>query len=182
VAAAWIDGDSVVRCRRGCWHPRSWRGGIKWKFHLWKLYRGLCHEDIGQLVESSKSYAATGGKWGDWRRDYESVNQYLGCGTGGVGDRGDFEHGDFQGNQENLSTMRFGGSVSDPNFVVALVFSDRAEVPAVGGVGCPGAAYVQSFFRGRRRGYRAGHDHNLPLRCVEYIQNPIPKESSFRDK
>jgi hypothetical protein len=47
------------------WHPRSWRGGIKWNFHLWKLYRDLClcGEEDGKEVESSKSSVATGGKW-----------------------------------------------------------------------------------------------------------------------
>jgi hypothetical protein len=33
-----------------------------------------------------------------------------------------------------------GASLLYPNFVVAVVFSDRAEVPAVDGLGCAGAA------------------------------------------
>jgi hypothetical protein len=67
------------------------------------------------------------------------VGQFSGGGTGGIGGE-DFEHGDFEGEPKEFVDNAFGGSLLYPNFVVAVVFSDRAEVPAVDGFGCPGAA------------------------------------------
>jgi hypothetical protein len=39
----------------------------------------------------------------------------------------------------------FGVSLSDPNFVVAVVLSNRVEVLAIDGVGCPGTACSPFF-------------------------------------
>jgi hypothetical protein len=61
------------------------------------------------------------------------VDQFSGGGTGSVvgGNRGDFERGDFEGEPRECVENALGGSLSLRNFVVAVVFSDRADVPAV---------------------------------------------------
>jgi hypothetical protein len=58
---------------------------------------------------------------------------------------GDFERGDFEGNKRVCVENALGG-LSLRNFVVAVVFSDRADVPAVMASVCSGAAC--SHFRG----------------------------------
>jgi hypothetical protein len=103
--AARIDGDNVAYCWRGCRHPRSWRGDIKWNFYPRWVYRGLCGEDVGQFDESSKLFVDTGvsGEVGG-----EFVRAWISSRAAALAASAEevLIMATLTGNQENFLTMR----------------------------------------------------------------------------
>jgi hypothetical protein len=87
-----------------------------------ELCRSLCGEDAGQVVESRKLHVANGVKCGDQSRFCESVDGFLGGGTGGV----------YRGGNRL--------PYPDPDFVVVIV-QRRGRVTSRLRPRCPDAAH-----------------------------------------